>query len=187
MLLTPHQVADGPGRETLLRWFNVSADDLVLEQPTRRDGAALWRIARDSGKLDLNSSYFYLMWCRDFAATSIVARVAGEVAGFVLGYRRADATDAVVVWQVAVPDAYRGAGLGARLLDALFDRLTDGETRYLEASVTPDNAASIALFSSFARRWSSELSVTDLFTAEDFPEPHEPEQLYRIGPLRTAD
>lgn len=38
----------------------------------------MWRIARDSGVLDLNSSYAYLLWCTDFPSTSAVARVDGE-------------------------------------------------------------------------------------------------------------
>ncbi|CAO0837892.1 L-2,4-diaminobutyric acid acetyltransferase OS=Streptomyces microflavus OX=1919 GN=ectA_1 PE=3 SV=1 [Streptomyces microflavus] len=53
------------------------------------DGAAIWRIARDSEVLDLNSSYSYLLWCRDFAATSAVARGEdGEPIAFVTGYIR---------------------------------------------------------------------------------------------------
>ncbi len=53
------------------------------------DGAAIWRIARDSKVLDLNSSYSYLLWCRDFAATSAVARGEnGEPIAFVTGYLR---------------------------------------------------------------------------------------------------
>lgn len=49
-------------------------EDLTLDTPRVEDGAAIWRIARDSKALDLNSSYSYLLWCRDFAATSVVAR-----------------------------------------------------------------------------------------------------------------
>ncbi|MCZ9340443.1 diaminobutyrate acetyltransferase, partial [Streptomyces sp. TRM76130] len=48
--------------------------DLLIDRPRVTDGATLWRIARDSKVLDLNSSYAYLLWCRDFAATSAVAR-----------------------------------------------------------------------------------------------------------------
>ncbi|MFD5542176.1 diaminobutyrate acetyltransferase, partial [Streptomyces sp. NPDC127079] len=38
--------------------------DLIVDRPSVTDGAALWRIAKDSGNLDLNSSYSYLLWCR---------------------------------------------------------------------------------------------------------------------------
>ncbi|MFF5989868.1 diaminobutyrate acetyltransferase [Prauserella flavalba] len=165
---------------------NQSAGHVVIEKPSRADGAALWRIARDSQKLDLNSSYTYLLWCRDFAETSVVARVDGNTVGFVIGYRRPDAPDTALVWQVAVDDSQRGRGLAGKLLDALFNRLVDDGVRYLDTTITPDNEASIRLFSSFAKRWNAPLERSELFAASDFPDEHEPEDLFRIGPLVRA-
>lgn len=165
---------------------NAADDDLVIDSPTKADGAALWRIARDSQKLDLNSSYAYLLWCHDFSDTSVVARVDGEPVGFVIGYRRPSVPDTAVVWQVAVDSSQRGRGLAGKLLDAMFSRLTGAGVRYLETTITPDNEASIALFSSFARRWDAELTRSDLFAGTDFPGDdgeHQPEDLYRIGEL----
>jgi L-2,4-diaminobutyric acid acetyltransferase len=159
---------------------------LTFEHPSVADGAPIWRIVRDSGKLDLNSSYAYLLWCRDFADTSLVAREDDKVVGFVLGYHRREVEATAVVWQVAVDSSQRGRGLAGQLLDELFSRLTAVETRYLETSITPDNAASIALFSSFAKRWSAEMAESQLFAASDFPDEHEPERLYRIGPLQAG-
>ncbi|AMW14551.1 hypothetical protein A4E84_36775 [Streptomyces qaidamensis] len=44
----------------------------------------MWRIARDTGVLDLNSSYGYLLWRRDFSGPSVVARDArGRTIGFI--------------------------------------------------------------------------------------------------------
>lgn len=171
-----------------------SADDggsgaavtVVIENPQKSDGAALWRIARDSRKLDLNSSYAYLLWCHDFADTSVIARLDGEPVGFVIGYRRPRAPDTVVVWQVAVDEQARGRGLAGTLLDRLYTPLVANGVRYLETTITADNAASIALFQAFASRWNAELTRSELFTASDFPDGHEPEDLYRIGPLRIS-
>jgi L-2,4-diaminobutyric acid acetyltransferase len=158
----------------------------LIESPTKADGAALWRIARDSQKLDLNTPYAYLLWCRDFADTSVVAKVDGRAVGFVIAYRRPQAPDAALVWQVAVDASQRGRGLAGALLDELFTRLVSRGVRYLETTITPDNEASIRLFSSFAKRWNARLDRTELFVRSDFPadgEPHEQEDLYRIGPL----
>ncbi|WP_020669882.1 diaminobutyrate acetyltransferase [Amycolatopsis nigrescens] len=158
----------------------------LIESPAKADGAELWRIARDSKKLDLNSPYAYLLWCHDFADTSVVAKVDGQAVGFVIGYRRPSAPDTAVVWQVAVDSSQRGKGLAGALLDALFTRLVRRDVRYLETTITPDNKASIGLFSSFAERWGAALERFDLFAPGDFPddgEQHEPEDLYRIGPL----
>jgi L-2,4-diaminobutyric acid acetyltransferase len=159
-------------------------DDVDVVAPSIVDGAALWRIARDSGKLDLNSSYAYLLWCRDFAATSRLARIDGTVAGYVTGYLRPDAPDTLVVWQVAVDQRFRGRGLAGTLLDELVADMAAKGARYLETTVTPDNEASVALFAGLARRLGTEHVRTDLFLPEHFPDGHQTEVLHRIGPFR---
>ncbi|GGV16812.1 L-2,4-diaminobutyric acid acetyltransferase [Streptomyces filipinensis] len=150
------------------------------------DGAALWRLAKDSKTLDLNSSYSYLLWCRDFAGTSAVARgTDGEPVGFVTGYVRPEHPRTLLVWQVAVDSAYRGHGIAARLLDGLTARLaTERGITGVETTITPGNTASERLFTSFAARHGAHLEREVLFAAELFPDgPHDPEVLYRIGPL----
>ncbi|MFE0644529.1 diaminobutyrate acetyltransferase [Streptomyces sp. NPDC058877] len=150
------------------------------------DGAALWRIARNSGELDLNSPYSYLLWCRDFAGTTAVARDAsGQPVGFVTGYLRPDAPETLFVWQVAVEDSHRGNGVAGTLLDALSAQVADshGFDR-LEATVTPGNLASDRLFRSYARRHGADLTREVLFPSDAFPASgHDAEVLYRIGPL----
>ncbi|MFE0425263.1 diaminobutyrate acetyltransferase [Streptomyces sp. NPDC058953] len=159
----------------------------VIETPVVEDGAAIWRIARDSEVLDLNSSYSYLLWCRDFAATSLVARgSAGEPIAFVTGYARPDRPETLVVWQIAVDREHRGRGLAGALLDALTARVTTGlGIRSLETTVTPGNTASDRLFTAYAERHGARLERTVLFDGGLFPDgaEHEPEVLYRIGPL----
>lgn len=160
--------------------------DLQIDRPAVADGATLWRIARDSKALDLNSSYSYLLWCRDFAGTSAVARAErGEPVGFVTGYVRPERPHALLVWQVAVDDAYRGRGLAAALLDGLVARV-GGEygITSVETTITPGNTASERLFGSFAERHGAALEREVLFPTSVFPDgPHDPEVLYRIGPL----
>ncbi|MFD7106649.1 MULTISPECIES: diaminobutyrate acetyltransferase [Streptomyces] len=166
--------------------FRELPEGFKLDTPRVADGAAIWRIARDSRTLDLNSSYSYLLWCRDFAATSVVARdAAGEPAAFVTGYRRPEHPETLVVWQVAVDDAHRGRGLAAALLDGLTARaVRDWGVRHVETTVTPHNDASNRLFASFAERHGVPLRREVLFDAELFPgQGHEPEVLHLIGPF----
>ncbi|BBC37519.1 L-2,4-diaminobutyric acid acetyltransferase [Streptomyces graminofaciens] len=163
--------------------------DLRIDRPSVADGAALWRIAKESRTLDLNSSYSYLLWCRDFAGTSAVARGRdGEPVGFVTGYVRPERPRTLLVWQVAVDERHRGRGLAAALLDALTARL--GAERGLttvETTITPGNTASERLFTSFAERHSAAVEREVLFDTELFPDgPHDPEVLYRIGPLTNS-
>ncbi|WP_435971887.1 diaminobutyrate acetyltransferase [Streptomyces sp. Qhu_M48] len=154
--------------------------------PTIADGAELWRIARGSGELDLNSPYSYLLWCRDFADTTAVARdTSGRPIGFVTGYLRPDAPETLFVWQIAVEDSHRGSGVAGTLLDALSARVAaeHGISR-VEATVTPGNLASDRLFRSYARRHGAHLTQEVLFPSASFPSAgHESEVLYRIGPV----
>lgn len=154
----------------------------VLRPPTLEDGGAMWRVARDSQTLDLNSSYAYLLWARDFAATSVVAERDGAVVGFVSGYVRPDSPGTLMVWQVAVDADQRGHGLAGRMLDHLAAEVP-GVT-LLETTITDDNEASHALFARFARTRDAQHEETDLFVKAHFPdEGHDPEVLHRIGPF----
>ncbi|MFE9447478.1 diaminobutyrate acetyltransferase [Streptomyces sp. NPDC006739] len=162
--------------------------DLLIDQPAVADGASLWRIAKDSGNLDLNSSYSYLLWCRDFAATSAVARGAdGEAVGFVTGYVRPERPHTLLVWQVAVDAAHQGHGIAAKLLDGLTARLAaERRITEVETTITPGNTASERLFTSYAARHGASVTREVLFATDLFPDgPHDPEVLYRIGPLTT--
>ncbi|GAA1509788.1 diaminobutyrate acetyltransferase [Streptomyces albidochromogenes] len=152
------------------------------------DGAAIWRIARDSQVLDLNSSYSYLLWCRDFAATSVVARDSpgGEPIAFITGYTRPERPETLVVWQVAVDHDHRGRGLAGTLLEALTEKATGQGVTTIETTVTPDNTASNRLFTSYAERRGAGLEREVLFDGGLFPEgTHLPEVLYRIGPIAS--
>ncbi|MBO0802007.1 MAG: diaminobutyrate acetyltransferase [Nocardiopsaceae bacterium] len=154
-----------------------------IEAPSAKDGADLWRLARDAGELDLNSPYSYLLWCRDFSGTSVVARAGGQAVGFVTGYRRPDSAETLFVWQVAVDPAYRGQRIGVRMLMGIGDAAKRLGCRYVEATVTPGNDASARMFASFARAHGAPLARTEGFESTLFPDNHQPEDLIRIGPL----
>lgn len=160
-----------------------------LRAPRIADAARLWQIADESQVLDVNSSYAYLLWCRDFAATSVVAESDGRVVGFVTGYLRPDAPGTLFVWQVAVDADQRGRGTGVAMLDWLVATVTapghpaGGAVTALETTVSPDNPASIAMFASLARRRGAEMVRSALFEPDVFPDSHAAEDLYTISPI----
>ncbi|WP_046319641.1 diaminobutyrate acetyltransferase [Mycobacterium sp. UM_Kg1] len=163
----------------------TDTDRVRLRTPTVADGPRLWRMAVDSATLDVNAPYAYLLWCRDFAATSVIAAVDGHPGGFVTGYRRPTHPEVLMIWQVAVDAAHRGAGLAGLMLDHLASRHVAAGVTHVETSITPDNAASRRLFTAFARRWEAPLACSELFEAGLFAESHLAEELFRIGPLRV--
>jgi L-2,4-diaminobutyric acid acetyltransferase len=123
------------------------------------------------------------LWCRDFADTSVIAREGDRMAGFITGYRRPAAPDTLFVWQVAVSPDFRRRGMASRMLDHLVDSLRAEGVRFVEATVTPDNKASLHLFASFAEKAGADLTRDVLFSEHELGSEHEPEVLQRIGPL----
>lgn len=166
---------------------------VVLRMPRVDDGTDIWRLASASSTLDVNSAYAYVLWCRDFAETSIVAEASGPteptdgpaLVGFVTGFRRPTAPDTLFVWQVAVDRRMRGRGLGARLLTELVERSRSDGVDRLEATVAPSNRASLALFRTVARRLGAPCwhPTPGGFDHRLLPFDHDPEPLLRIGPL----
>ncbi|UFS97077.1 diaminobutyrate acetyltransferase [Nocardia huaxiensis] len=164
----------------LTRPVGNDAASIVVRNPTIEDGARIWRIAANSRVLDVNSSYAYVLWCRDFAQTSVVAEIDGEVGGFVIGYLRPEQPGTLFVWQVAVDHASRGRRVGVGMLDCLLSDLAERGISTLETTIAPENAASIAMFGALARSRGMHMTRQPLFTPGHFPDSHEPEQLYRI-------
>lgn len=159
-----------------------------FRSPEPSDAAAIWRLVRDSGSLDLNSPYAYLLACRHHGATSLIVTDDGEPVGFVVAYRPPEQQDTVFVWQIAVSPLRRGRGLGRHMLHALLERLVPEGVRYLEATVTPSNTASDRLFRGVATDFGVDCDESLCFAADEFPEgaAHEEELLYRIGPLAAT-
>ncbi len=162
---------------------------LLLRHPTTADGAAIWRLARDSRVLDVNSPYAYLLWCRDFATTSIIA-VDDVPVGFATGYVRPDDPGTYLLWQIAVDTSARGRGIAGAMLDRVFAAVCAAHpaVTHLETTITADNLASRRLFTAFAERHDAPLATSALFTTDLFPddsgEAHAAEDLHRIGPVR---
>lgn len=162
----------------------ADGNEFSFRSPTVVDGGRIWQLVIDAGTLDRNSSYAYVLLCRDFAETCIIAEHFGDLAGFVTGYRPPSRPDTLFVWQVGVAPSARGKGLASALLTKLLGSGGCQGVRFLETTVSPSNEASLALFKSLARRLDANLEELAGFGAELFPESgHEAEPLLRIGPF----
>jgi L-2,4-diaminobutyric acid acetyltransferase len=136
---------------------------------------------RATESLDLNSPYAYLLLCSDFADTSLVAERDGELVGFVGAYRPPARREAIFVWQILVAET--GRGIGTQMLAALLELKGCAGVRYLEATVTPSNAPSRALFTRFARERGVGCREQVAFSADLFPGDHESEVRLITGPF----
>lgn len=156
---------------------------MKFRAPTVRDGATVFELIERVGALERNTCYAYLLLCTDFRDTCVIAEDAGEVVGFAIAYRPPARQDEVFVWQVGVVSKARGTGLGGRLLEAVLAAPGSRGARYLTATVSPDNAASLALFRGVARRHGVPIEIGPGFPAGLFVVPHQSEDFVRIGPL----
>ncbi|MCA9200491.1 MAG: diaminobutyrate acetyltransferase [Planctomycetales bacterium] len=154
------------------------------------DGAKIHAFVQDSGVLELNSCYAYLLLCKHFSETCLIAEQDDTLIGIVLGYLVPNRSDSLFVWQIGIDKRWRGFGLGRQLLTELTRQEACRHVRFLEATIAPSNTASANLFRSFAKQKNAPVVVQPGFTKHDFqvtPEtlesfPHEPEKLFRIGP-----
>lgn len=155
------------------------------------DGAAIWRLVRDSGVLDANSAYLYLMMCRNHAGTCVVAERGGTLCGFATAYLLPAEPSTLFLWQIGVAEHARGQGLALRMMMHVLQREECAAVTHLETTVAPSNTASRALFHSLARRLGTDCQELPGFPASLFPHEgsdagHEDEPLLRIGPFRVS-
>ncbi|WP_020006303.1 diaminobutyrate acetyltransferase [Salinicoccus albus] len=159
--------------------------DFHFRKPSKDDGAAVWALIEQTGVLDLNSSYSYLMWCEIFSETSIVTERDGETVGFISGFIHPDKPNTLFIWQVAVNESERGNGLGTKMLFQLLNRDRCEAIEYVEATVSPSNKPSQNLFQGLAKKLDTDCDVGDYFSSDEFPgEGHEDELLFKIGPVQ---
>ncbi|GIX22644.1 MAG: L-2,4-diaminobutyric acid acetyltransferase [Gammaproteobacteria bacterium] len=157
----------------------------TLRRPRPEDAHAVHRLIARCPPLDGNSLYCNLLQCTHFADTCTIALDADdEPAGFVSAYRPPTAPETLFVWQIAVDGRHRGQGLAAELVLNVLRRPAARGVRYLECTITPDNAASWALFDAIAGRLGGECRRTPFFDRDrHFRGSHASEDLVHIGPF----
>lgn len=149
--------------------------------PEPADGKSIWALADQVG-LDLNSVYAYIMWADHHAHTSVVAELDGELMGFTIGFSIPAEPDTLFVWQIGVDDRARGRGIAGLMLDELVERTG---ASVVEATVTPDNTASAALFRALGSRHGTVVDEQVAYPEELFPKGHPAEIRFRIPVTRT--
>lgn len=158
--------------------------EIQLRAPVEEDGKAIWELVKSTQVLDLNSAYSYLMLCKYFKDTCVVADAGGRIVGFVSAFCLPADPETVFVWQVAVDKAYRRRRLGMTMLKHLLERESCSGVRFLEITVTTSNKAAGSLYRKLAKNLGAPCEASECFPARMFPGgQHEDEMLFRIGPF----
>ena len=158
--------------------------NLILRKPVSKDGSAIHGLVQLCSPLDENSVYCNLLQASYFSDSSVVAESDGKLLGFITGFISPKDPETLFVWQVAVSPSARGLGLGLNMLEHLFSRVHCQGVRFIETTITDDNAASWALFRRFAENRGASLEHAPHFlSVTHFSGHHETENLLRIGPI----
>jgi L-2,4-diaminobutyric acid acetyltransferase len=161
-------------------------ENLELRSPSLEDGMAVFRLVKNCPPLDTNSSYCNLLQCSHFSSTSVAAEIDGEIVGFISGYALPERPNTLFIWQVAVGEQARGAGLASRMLKHILARPHCTDITYLETTITEDNQASWALFKSLAKALPADFSSSEWMDKDaHFAGQHDSEALVRIGPFNS--
>jgi len=145
--------------------------------PDVGDGLAVAQLIKKCPPLDLNSTYYYHILCRDFARTSCLAEAQGQRIGYVSALLRPESPQTLFVWQVAVDPEARGSGLAKEMLNFIVEQ-NGPLIRRVECTIGPDNQASQALFGSWARQWGAQLQREPFLPASELGPGHGPEDLF---------
>jgi len=164
-------------------------DEITYRFPNASDGADVWQLVRSCKPLDENSLYCNLLQCDHFAGTSIIAeRRDGVIVGWISGYLIPDEPDTLFIWQVAVAPSAQGKGIARKMLSKLVERDICRNVSALKTTITDDNAASWALFSSFAKMQGGDLRRQPHFERDaHFGNAHATEHMVTIRFARSVE
>lgn len=157
-------------------------ESVRLRRPEKQDAQSLWRLVCADETLDANSCYLYLLQTTEFSDSCVVAELGGEIVGFATGFHPPKRPQSLFVWQVLVAPQARGKKVAKRMLSYLIQH---GEAvQFVEATITPSNAASRGLFASLASQLGATIEYERCFETTDFgASGHEAEELVRVGPI----
>ena len=163
---------------------HTSDDAILIRYTNLADGQEIWRMVNDSGVLDPNSVYCYLLLCEHFNKTCLVAEKGGKLIGFVTAYILPNDNNILFIWQIGTVAEARGQGIAKKLILELLSSKDCKNINTLQATISTPNTASMALFKSIARQLKTHIDEREFFTTTLFPDKqHEQENLVTVGPF----
>jgi L-2,4-diaminobutyric acid acetyltransferase len=157
---------------------------LRIRATTAADGATIAGLVAATYVLEPLSGYAYVMLADLFGDACAIAELGGTPSGCVVALRPPRSPHALFVWQIGVHPRAQRRGIGLTMLESILARPCNADIHEVLATVAPTNSASEAMFRAFAARRDAAIERIGGYAADLFPEAHEPERLFRIGPLK---
>lgn len=156
--------------------------DIIFREPTINDADSIWNLIKNSKPLDVNSKYLYVLLCHEFSKTCVVAEYDSNIVGFLSAFVSPKRSDTLFVWQAAVAEHYQNKGVAQELMARSLSQ-AGPFIRYVNATVTPSNNASLNFLHKFAKSLNALITKNPLFPTSVLGDGHEPEDLVCIGPI----
>jgi len=159
--------------------------DIKFRKPLVKDAIAISKLVKENPPLDENSNYMYVLLCHHFSDTCVVAEDGSKIIGFLSGLIPPRNPDTLFVWQAAVDSNYRNMGIANKLVSCACNQ-AGSNIKYVEATVTSSNHASLKFLQNFANDLGTNFVKKPLFSTETLGNGHEDEDLVRIGPIQNS-
>lgn len=157
---------------------------IKYRDPKKDDAKYIFKLIKDSGRLDVNSEYLYLLQSTHFKDTCCVATDHGKIVGFASGYLIPNDCHTLFIWQIVVDEKYRGHSIAQNMISEIMSRKRTNPIFNIYATVSSDNTASNRVFEKIAKELDVSITKETLFKISDFEHAHEAEILYKIGPIK---
>ncbi|MDB2414805.1 diaminobutyrate acetyltransferase [Rickettsiales bacterium] len=164
---------------------NYTTKSINFDLPKVSDGSSIYNLIKSSGNLDVNSEYLYLLLCEHYSDTCSVAKSGDEIIGFTSAYFIPNQNDTLFIWQVAVSPDHRNQGIALKMIKDILNRDFCNNVKSVQATISPSNKASRALFKSLAYEFNTNICEKPFFDKNNFNNTHEDENLFTVGPLSS--
>lgn len=121
----------------------MSGPDRLFDyvEPAAKDRDAVWELAHAA-----DSSAVYLLWCLDYAESSLIAQVDGVAVGCIVGRRLLERPEELTILDFSVSPAHAGSRLRELLLFNLIQRMrARHQIRFVQVAIErPDQDVTAA-------------------------------------------
>lgn len=125
----------------------------MIRPMEQADFPPVYDIVKSTGSLDVHTPYTYWVMLNLASHLAFVCERDGDVVGFVAGLAPFREADEALVWQIGVRPDQQGKGIGTALLGKFTEAARGYGFGVLCITITADNAPSLQLFTSYAKRF----------------------------------
>jgi diaminobutyrate acetyltransferase len=164
----------------------MNLSNVQYDHPCVNDSVNIYQLIMHCPPLDVNSLYYYYVFCRDFQKTCVIAKYDNLALGFISSFIKPEDATCLFIWQIAVLEEARQKKIASSMLRWLIKQPVCQHIKSLEVTFSPSNHASQNLFKHFAQEYGISHQITTFLSSSQFHgQVHEEEMLLKISLSHT--